>query len=155
MRVRRLPPDIQIFYCARPDQEPFVKVCWRPDSLSGGLGPSALCHSDVLKCFLIRKDQAAFSARADLLFTLERDTNVVCPFPLESKFHTLFFHSAAPFCTCAKCRGPPKHVLYLTHLKCWICDSLTVCSLSKCPLENDKNLRANKSGSGDSILETE
>ena len=118
MRVRRLPPDIQIFYCARPDQEPFVKVCWRPDSLSGGLGPSALCHSDVLKCFLIRKDQAAFSARADLLFTLERDTNVVCPFPLESKFHTLFFHSAAPFCTCAKCRGPPKHVLYLTHLKC-------------------------------------
>ncbi|KAB1275330.1 Nuclear receptor coactivator 7 [Camelus dromedarius] len=26
MRVRRLPLDIQIFYCARPDQEPFVKI---------------------------------------------------------------------------------------------------------------------------------
>lgn len=26
MRGRRLPLDIQIFYCARPDQEPFVKV---------------------------------------------------------------------------------------------------------------------------------
>lgn len=121
MRVRRLPPDIQIFYCARPDQEPFVKVCWSPDNLSGARGPSALCHSDVLKRFLIRKDQAALSARAGLLFTLERDTGVVCPLRLESKFHTLFFHSAAPFCTCVKCRDSPplpKHVLYLTHLKC-------------------------------------
>lgn len=26
MRGRRLPLDIQIFYCARPDQEPFVKI---------------------------------------------------------------------------------------------------------------------------------
>ncbi|XP_019490732.1 PREDICTED: nuclear receptor coactivator 7-like [Hipposideros armiger] len=32
MRVRRLPLDIQILYCARPDQEPFVKVCWSPES---------------------------------------------------------------------------------------------------------------------------
>ncbi|OWK01520.1 hypothetical protein Celaphus_00018793, partial [Cervus elaphus hippelaphus] len=26
MRIRGLPPDTQIFYCARPDQEPFVKI---------------------------------------------------------------------------------------------------------------------------------
>ncbi|XP_036995508.2 nuclear receptor coactivator 7 isoform X2 [Artibeus jamaicensis] len=26
MRVRRLPLDVQIFYCARPNQEPFVKI---------------------------------------------------------------------------------------------------------------------------------
>lgn len=48
MRGRRLPLNIQIFYCARPDQEPFVKVGGTVSSV-GRLG--ALSQPCVLKSF--------------------------------------------------------------------------------------------------------
>lgn len=118
MRVRRLPPDIQDFLLCQTDQEPFVKVCWSPDSLSGACGD--LCALP-LRCF-----ETAFylerirlpSARAGLLFTL-RETPVWFAPSFGVKIpHFIFSLFCSPICTCVKMqRSPPQTCALLNTFK--------------------------------------
>lgn len=84
----------------------------------------------VLRCILIRKDCADISARAGNIFVLEMGVVWFAPsFGVKNPYLIFFFFlSTASFYTCVKCRVHQKRVLYLIHLKCWVCDSLIVFS---------------------------
>lgn len=110
MRARRLPVDIQIFYYAAPDQEPFVKVSgsgwapWVSDRM-------VLLHNPLMLC-----DLCAAAWRG-------------CPFPGESEVQTEIFHSTACFVPLVKWGVHPEHrALFSTFKMLYLCLSGSIFS---------------------------
>lgn len=120
MRGQRLSLDIQIFYCARPDEEPFVKVCW---SVSRGLIRCWWILSDLPPSLLWKSfelERIVLSFHQQVFYSLWRGLWCGCLFLLQPEIHIWFFLIPQPhFILVINTKFAKNRVFYFIHLHAW------------------------------------